>query len=158
LVLDTACARRSERPQCRELLPFKTPDRSELRNAKSKSAVGGGRQKKKGIPKFARARCSTPLARGADGLRHSHVKLRLTKSIHCVCRARQVARADTVVMTEGKGASSFAIPWASVPYSVLTDTDYSGSLDHVIAEASDIRYVLQVTNQFFPSAKLSERD
>jgi glycerol-3-phosphate dehydrogenase len=93
----------------------------------------------------------------ADGLPHSHVKLRVTKGIHLVVERAQVPVTDTVVMTEGKRIL-FAIPWGERTILGTTDTDYSGSLDHVTTEAADIRYVLQVTNQFFPNAELSERD
>src|ERR1019366_6821415 len=39
-----------------------------------------------------------------------------------------------------------------------TDTDYHGPLDDVWADATDIGYVLQITNQFFPAAKLVTGD
>jgi glycerol-3-phosphate dehydrogenase len=93
----------------------------------------------------------------ADGLPHSHVKLRVTKGIHLVVERARVAVPDTVVMTEGKRIL-FAIPWGERTILGTTDTDYSGSRDHVTADWADIRYVLQVTNQFFPNVKLTERD
>ena len=93
----------------------------------------------------------------ADGLPHSHVKLRLTKGIHLVVARSKVPVPDTVVMTEGKRIL-FAIPWGERTILGTTDTDYNGSLDRVTADAADIRYVLQVTNQFFPNAKLSDGD
>ncbi len=93
----------------------------------------------------------------ADGLPHSHVKLRITKGIHLVVERARVPVPDTVVMTEGKRIL-FAIPWGERTILGTTDTDYSGSLDHVAADAADIQYVLGVTNQFFPNAKLAGRD
>src|SRR6266576_2402164 len=93
----------------------------------------------------------------ADGLPHSHVKLRITKGIHLVVARSKVPVPDTVVMTEGKRIL-FAIPWGERTILGTTDTDYNGPLDHVTADAADIRYVLQVTNQFFPNAKLSDGD
>jgi glycerol-3-phosphate dehydrogenase len=93
----------------------------------------------------------------ADGLPHSEVKLRITKGIHLVVERTKVPVPDTVVMTEGKRIL-FAIPWGERTIIGTTDTDYHGSLDHVTAEAEDVRYVLQITNQFFPNAKLSEKD
>ncbi|MGH8023646.1 MAG: glycerol-3-phosphate dehydrogenase/oxidase, partial [Limisphaerales bacterium] len=39
-----------------------------------------------------------------------------------------------------------------------TDTDYNGSLDKILAESSDIRYILDVINRFFPGVNLSEAD
>jgi glycerol-3-phosphate dehydrogenase len=93
----------------------------------------------------------------AEGLPHSHVKLRLTKGIHLVVERNKLPVADTVVMTEGKRIL-FVIPWGERTIIGTTDTDYRGSLDHVVADADDIHYVLQVANQFFPGAKLTGQD
>ena len=93
----------------------------------------------------------------ADGLPHSHVKLRVTKGIHLVVERTKVPVPDTVVMTEGKRIL-FATPWGGRTILGTTDTDYSGSLDHVTADESDIQYVLQITNQFFPKANLTDAD
>ncbi len=93
----------------------------------------------------------------ADGLPHSAVKLRLTKGIHLVVDRSRVPVPDTVVMTEGKRIL-FAIPWGGRIILGTTDTDYNGPLDHVTADADDIGYVLRITNQFFPTAKLTSAD
>lgn len=93
----------------------------------------------------------------ADGLPHSQVKLRVTKGIHLVVERARVPVPDTVVMTEGKRIL-FAIPWGERTIIGTTDTDYHGPLDDVTADESDIAYVLQITNQFFPTAKLAAPD
>jgi glycerol-3-phosphate dehydrogenase len=93
----------------------------------------------------------------ADGLPHSRVKLRLTKGIHLVVERARAPVGETVVMTEGKRIL-FAIPWGERTILGTTDTDYDGPLDDVQADASDIAYVLQVTNQFFPTARLTEKE
>jgi glycerol-3-phosphate dehydrogenase len=93
----------------------------------------------------------------ADGLPHSRVKLRLTKGVHLVVDRARVPAPDTVVMTEGKRIL-FAIPWGERTILGTTDTDYNGSLEKIFADAADIRYVLEITNRFFPQAKLTERD
>lgn len=93
----------------------------------------------------------------ADGLPHSHVKLRLTKGIHLVVERARLPVPETVVMTEGKRIL-FAIPWGERTIVGTTDTDYEGPLDDVQADAKDIAYVLQVTNQVFPAAKLAQAD
>ena len=93
----------------------------------------------------------------ADGLPHSRVKLRATKGIHLVVEHARAPVTETVVMTEGKRIL-FVIPWGERTIIGTTDTDYNGSLDDVRADAADIGYVLQVTNQFFPNAKLTEKD
>ena len=93
----------------------------------------------------------------ADGLPHSRVKLRVTKGIHLVVERGRVPVKETVVMTEGKRIL-FAIPWGERTILGTTDTDYHGPLDDVRADAADIGYVLRITNQFFPAAKLVEAD
>ncbi len=93
----------------------------------------------------------------ADGLSHSSVKLRVTKGIHVVVDRARVPVPDTVVMTEGKRIL-FAIPWGERTILGTTDTDYAGDLNHVSADASDIEYVLSITNQFFPGAELQSVD
>jgi len=93
----------------------------------------------------------------ADGLPHSRVKLRVSKGVHLVVDRARVPVADTVVMTEGKRIL-FAIPWGERTILGTTDTDYQGSPDRVLAGRPDIRYVLEVTNRFYPQAKLTERD
>ena len=57
----------------------------------------------------------------ADGLPHSHVKLRLTKGIHLVVERSRVPVPDAVVMTEGKRIL-FAIPWGDRAILGTTDT------------------------------------
>ena len=93
----------------------------------------------------------------ADGLPHSDVKLRLTKGIHLVVERKQLPVPDAIVMTEGKRIL-FVIPWGIRTIVGTTDTDYNGSLNDVRANAEDIHYVLQITNQFFPNAKLTEQN
>jgi glycerol-3-phosphate dehydrogenase len=93
----------------------------------------------------------------ADGVPHSSVKLRNTKGVHLVVERTRVPVPDTIVMTEGKRIL-FAIPWGERTILGTTDTDYRGSLESVKAETEDIRYVLKITNQFFPSARLGELD
>ena len=93
----------------------------------------------------------------ADGLPHSRVKLRVTKGIHLVVDKARVPVTETVVMTEGKRIL-FAIPWGERTILGTTDTDYHGPLDDVRADATDIGYVLQITNQFFPAAKVVAAD
>ncbi len=93
----------------------------------------------------------------ADGLPHSRVKLRATKGIHLVVEHSRAPVTETVVMTEGKRIL-FVIPWGERTIIGTTDTDYNGSLDDVRADAEDIAYVLKVTNEFFPSVKLTTQD
>jgi glycerol-3-phosphate dehydrogenase len=89
----------------------------------------------------------------ADGLPHSHVKLRLTKGVHAVVERTRVPVSETVVMTDGKRIL-FAIPWGERTILGTTDTDYRGPLDDVRAAPEDVRQVLGIANEFFPDARL----
>ncbi|HXC35859.1 MAG TPA: glycerol-3-phosphate dehydrogenase/oxidase [Candidatus Acidoferrales bacterium] len=93
----------------------------------------------------------------ADRLPHSRVKLRLAKGVHLVMDRARIPVPDTVVMTEGKRIL-FAIPWGERTILGTTDTDYNGPLDRIFAESADIRYILEITNRFFPTANLSQND
>jgi glycerol-3-phosphate dehydrogenase len=93
----------------------------------------------------------------ADRIPHSRVKLRLAKGVHLVVDRQRLSVPDTVVMTEGKRIL-FAIPWGERTILGTTDTDYSGPLDRIFADAGDIHYILGITNRFFPGANLSETD
>jgi len=93
----------------------------------------------------------------ADGLPHSHVKLRVTKGIHFVVHRARLPVAETVVMTEGKRIL-FAIPWGERIILGTTDTDYRGSAEEVKPDAEDIAYVLEVANSYFPEAHLAVKD
>ena len=93
----------------------------------------------------------------ADGLQHSHVKLRLTKGVHLVVERTKVPVPDAVVMSEGKRIL-FAIPWGDRTILGTTDTDYDGPLDKIFADDDDIAYVLKITNLHFPKAQLHKKD
>jgi glycerol-3-phosphate dehydrogenase len=88
---------------------------------------------------------------------HSQLQLRLTKGIHLVFDRGRLPVTDAVVITEGKRIL-FVIPWGGRVITGTTDTDYIGSLDAVEPEPSDIRYLLNVLNEFFPGTKLSAKD
>ena len=93
----------------------------------------------------------------ADGLPHSRVKLRVTKGIHLVVERSRLPVPETVVMTAGKRIL-FAIPWGERTILGTTDTDYRGSADRVTADPADVDYLLNITNQFFANAALTDAD
>jgi glycerol-3-phosphate dehydrogenase len=65
--------------------------------------------------------------------------------------------ADAVVMTE-RERILFAIPWGERTLLGTTDTDYAGKPEDVAVESADIRYILDITNRFFPKAGLTGAD
>jgi glycerol-3-phosphate dehydrogenase len=93
----------------------------------------------------------------AARLPHSQVKLRLTKGIHLVMERSRVPAADAVVLTQGKRIL-FVLPWGERLILGTTDTDYAGSLDEVRPDSADRAYLLEVANEFFPQAALSNAD
>ncbi|MBI3848926.1 MAG: glycerol-3-phosphate dehydrogenase/oxidase [Verrucomicrobia bacterium] len=93
----------------------------------------------------------------ADGLPHSHIKLRLTKGIHLVVDRGRLPVTDAMVMTEGKRIL-FLIPWGERVIIGTTDTDYRGPVEAVRTEPDDIQYLLRIVGEFFPTAGLSGSD
>lgn len=93
----------------------------------------------------------------ASSFPQSAVKLRLTKGVHLVIDRSRLNVPDAVVMAQGKRIL-FAIPWGERLILGTTDTDYAGALDCPDVDETDIRYILDVANYTFPSARLSEED
>src|SRR5688572_558217 len=52
----------------------------------------------------------------------------------------------------------FAIPWRERTVLGTTDTDFVGSADEVAAEASDVKYLCESGNGYFPGANLTPED
>ena len=98
-------------------------------------------------------------AAGAWGMSFaaSQVKLRLTKGVHLVIDRSRLPIPDAVVMTEGSRIL-FAIPWGERVILGTTDTDYDGPTDSPTTDEDDIRYILNIANSNFPSAKLTSED
>lgn len=85
--------------------------------------------------------------------------LRLTKGVHVVVPRSRVGNIHAVVMHSPRdGRVMFAIPWGAHDIIGTTDTDFTGSPDAVRAERSDIEYLLETANWFFPDACLTEND
>lgn len=93
----------------------------------------------------------------AAGFKASEVKLRCTKGVHLVVAKDRVPVPETVVMAEGKRIL-FAIPWGDRTILGTTDTDYEGAPENVKTDLEDIKYILGVTNHFFPKSGLQPAD
>lgn len=85
--------------------------------------------------------------------------LRPTKGVHIVLRKRDFPL-NTAVFLRSPDDNRVVWPTPSleddVVYIGTTDTDYTGSLDDVHPEPSDITYLLNVANHTIPDAHLSE--
>ncbi len=62
-----------------------------------------------------------------------------------------------VVLAEGSRIV-FLIPWGDRLILGTTDTDYTGPNETVCTEPEDVRYLLELTNQYFPDAQLTPSD
>jgi glycerol-3-phosphate dehydrogenase len=93
----------------------------------------------------------------SDRIPNSSTSLRLTKGIHLVIDRSRLPVPDAVVMAQARRIL-FAIPWGERVILGTTDTDYDGALDNPTCDAADMQYVLDVTNETFPSAGLTATD
>ena len=85
--------------------------------------------------------------------------LRLTKGVHILLPRDRVGNAHAIVLRAPRdGRVMFAIPWDEQILVGTTDTDYEGMPEAVVAEADDVRYLLDAVNHYFPAARLAERD
>jgi glycerol-3-phosphate dehydrogenase len=85
--------------------------------------------------------------------------LRPTKGVHLVVPKDRVGNRNAVVLHAVRDSRVlFVIPWEEHTIVGTTDTDYTGSLDGVAADAEDVSYLLETLNHYFPRARLRERD
>lgn len=85
-------------------------------------------------------------------------KLHLTKGIHIVVPYHRMPVRQAIYFDVPDGRMVFAIPRNRVTYIGTTDTDYSGSLDHVFATHADVEYLLQGVNHTFTEVHLTLAD
>jgi len=87
-------------------------------------------------------------------------RLRLTKGVHVVVpRARVGNRAAVVLNAVADGRVMFVIPWGEHTLVGTTDTDHVGGPDTPPqVDPSDVRYLLDTVNHYFPAAGLTAAD
>ncbi len=81
-------------------------------------------------------------------------KIRLTKGVHIVYEGELTQHA-LLLTTKKDSRVFFIIPWMGNSLIGTTDTDYRESPDQVVAEESDIEYLLTETQRVFPGISLS---
>ena len=81
----------------------------------------------------------------------SRQMIRRTKGIHLV--TRQVSNNAIVDFARSDGRLFFVIPWLDYSLIGTTDTDYTGDVDCVYADADDVDYLLTAAQHAFPSLK-----
>jgi glycerol-3-phosphate dehydrogenase len=85
--------------------------------------------------------------------------LRPTKGIHLTFSKARLNLSSAVVMAaQESNRIVFAIPRHEMIIVGTTDTDYSGNPNDVKTDAEDVRYLLEITNRYFPKAELTEKD
>lgn len=85
--------------------------------------------------------------------------LRPTKGIHLTLQKSRLPLTSAVVMAAEKSDRIvFGIPRHEMVVIGTTDTDYRELPDGVVATAEDVKYLLEVTRQYFPGAKITEKD
>lgn len=87
-------------------------------------------------------------------------RLRLTKGVHIVVpRARIGHEAAIVLQAVRDRRVMFVIPWGAHSLIGTTDTDHAGGPDvPPTVEASDVGYLLETVNHYFPQARLGAAD
>jgi glycerol-3-phosphate dehydrogenase len=87
-------------------------------------------------------------------------RLRLTKGVHVlVPRARIGHRAAIVLNAVRDGRVMFVIPWGDQSLVGTTDTDHVGGPETPpVVERSDVDYLLETVNHYFPAANLVPGD
>jgi glycerol-3-phosphate dehydrogenase len=80
--------------------------------------------------------------------------VRRTKGIHLI--TPKLTQTALVLFSPVDGRLYFVMPWMDYTLIGTTDTDYTGDLDSVCAEESDVTYMLAGIHQVFP--KLHEED
>jgi len=84
----------------------------------------------------------------------SRPMVRKTKGIHLL--TPQISRNAIVLFAFADSRLFFVIPWQNYSLIGTTDTDYTGDLDAVGAEANDVAYLVKEVQRIFPDVKSSD--
>lgn len=84
--------------------------------------------------------------------------LHLTKGVHIVFPYEKLPVNQPLYFDVPDGRMIFAIPRGRATYVGTTDTNYSGSLDRVVATEDDANYILNAINDTFPDVRLTIGD
>ena len=85
-------------------------------------------------------------------------RLHLTKGIHIVIPHDRLPVNHSVYFDVSDGRMAFAIPKKDVTYIGTTDTNYTGRPEEVAPSKEDVKYIIDATNDMFPSIALHESD
>jgi glycerol-3-phosphate dehydrogenase len=86
-------------------------------------------------------------------------KMRPSKGIHLTFDRKRIPLKSAVVMiSDDEKRIVFGIPRHEMIIIGTTDTDYSGDPRDVHTTKADVEYLLRIVGQYFPNAKLTEKD
>lgn len=74
--------------------------------------------------------------------------IRKTKGIHLV--TLKLSNNALVLFAKSDGRLFFVVPWLDYSLIGTTDTDYSGDLDRLFADNTDVNYLVSETRHYFP--------
>jgi glycerol-3-phosphate dehydrogenase len=86
-------------------------------------------------------------------------RLRPTKGVHIVVPRARLGHAAAIVLHAVQDARvMFVIPWDACSLVGTTDTDHPDGTEPPTVEPSDVAYLLETVNHYFPSAQLKPAD
>lgn len=89
-------------------------------------------------------------------LKQKERQVRLTKGVHLVVSSEDLPIQHALMQFAIQdGRPVFAIPWKKTVLLGTTDTDYDGDPDQIDVERSDVDYLLESFNYYFPEAHLT---
>ncbi|NIQ37053.1 MAG: glycerol-3-phosphate dehydrogenase [Proteobacteria bacterium] len=90
-------------------------------------------------------------------VRQENRRLRLTKGVHLIVSMDDLPiRHALMQFAIQDNRPIFAIPWRNFVLLGTTDTDYDGDPDRIGVERSDVDYLLESFNFYFPKANLTD--
>jgi len=85
-------------------------------------------------------------------------RLHLTKGVHIVLPRHKLPVRQSIYFDVDDGRMIFAIPRGRTTYVGTTDTNFSGTPDHVITSPEDAEYLIRAVNATFPEVHLKITD
>jgi len=83
-------------------------------------------------------------------------RVRLTKGVHIIVSSENLPIQHAFMQFAIQdGRPVFAIPWKKIVLLGTTDTDYDGDPDEIYVERSDVDYLLESFDYYFPKAHLT---
>ena len=86
-------------------------------------------------------------------------RLRLTKGVHIILAPRRLSRRRAMLLlAPSDGRVTFVIPWCGSTLVGTTETDFEGDPATVCPGRTDVDYLLDTANYYFPNEKLLRAD